>query len=176
MGCLTTTQFVATNKDNIAAKVVTGQSVAGVAGTATVGSSSTESYSTCTSDGQTGCVTDASYPAAKVANISTWDLRAGQTIAGLTGALKTNCRNTVNSTFFNYDGDVGSLLTTGVTTGTAFDYWDTIDDINGFAPNRVTDWSANTVCDSSAWTDVTTNDGGTSHVACGTGKPVFIKV
>jgi hypothetical protein len=89
-------------------------------------------------------------------------------LAGLSGTLKTNCRNTVNSTYFNFDGAVGSLGTSGVTSGTAFDYWDTIDDYYGLPSNPVTAWSTDTNCDSSTWLDRTTTNGGTSFTTCGT--------
>jgi len=45
-------------------------------------------------------------------------------------------------------------------------YWDTVEDSNGFATNKVTAWSSNTYCDSSTWTDVTTTDGGSTASTC----------
>jgi len=98
--------------------------------------------------------------------IDAWNVRAGVTIAGVAGALKTNCRNTGNRTYFNYDGAVGSIGTAGVTTGTTYDYWDTIDDYNGFPANKVAAWSSDTVCDSSVWQDVTTTNGGSTITTC----------
>jgi hypothetical protein len=150
------------NKLSSGGYILTGNTIFGVSGTVVA-----ESHSNCAADGATGCITVAAYPAAKVANISTWDLRAGQTFGGITGALKTNCRNAV-STAFNYDGAVSSLLNTAVATGTAYDYWDTVDDASGFAANKVTAWSSNTYCDSSTWTDVTTTDGGNTTSTCAT--------
>ena len=133
----------------------------GVGGTATA-----PILADCASDGQTGCVTSGILPAAAITGFSTWNIRAGTTLAGVAGTLKTNCRNAVNSTYFNYDGAVASLPATGVTSGTAFDYWDTVDDYYGFAANKVTAWSSDTYCDSSTWTDVTTTNGGTTFTTC----------
>jgi hypothetical protein len=159
MGCLTATGFPSARLANFTgANVQSGTTIAGVAGT----------IASCTSDGQTGCVSSALLPAANVSGFSTWNLRTGTTLAGLSGTLKTNCRNTVNSSRFNYDGAVGSLGTGGVTSGTAFDYWDTIDDYYGFPSSRVTAWSTDTYCDSSTWLDRTTSNGGTSFTTCGT--------
>jgi hypothetical protein len=125
----------------------------------------------CSVDGDTNCVVSGIFKAANTTGMSAWDLRVGKTLAGYSGALKTNCRNTVNSSIFNYDGydgAVGGLGTGGVTSGTAFDYWDTIDDYYGFPSSRVTAWSTDTYCDSSTWLDRTTTDGGTSFTNCGT--------
>jgi hypothetical protein len=157
--CITTASFPSARLANFtAANVQSGTTIAGVAGT----------IASCTSDGQTGCVSSALLPAANVSGFSTWNLRTGTTLAGLSGTLKTNCRNTVNSTYFNFDGSVGSLGTGGVTSGTAFDYWDTIDDYYGLPSSRVTAWSTDTYCDSSTWLDRTTTNGGTSFTTCGT--------
>jgi hypothetical protein len=106
-------------------------------------------------------------------NIDPWNVRTGVTIAGVAGALKTNCRNTVNSAYFNFDGAVGSIGTAGVTTGTAFDYWDTVDDYFGFSSSKVTAWSSDTVCDSSVWEDVTTTNGGSSTTTCASGTCIY---
>ena len=144
-----------------AANVRTVNGAYGVGGTATA-----PTLADCSSDGQTGCVTSGILPAAAITGFSTWNIRAGTTLAGVAGTLKTNCRNAVNSTYFNYDGAVASLPATGVTSGTAFDYWDTVDDYYGFAANKVTAWSSDTYCDSSTWTDVTTTNGGTTYTTC----------
>jgi len=151
-----------------AANVRTSQGTFGVGGTAT-----TPTLADCNSDGQTGCVTSGILPAAAITGFSTWNIRAGTTLAGVAGTLKTNCRNTVNNTYFNYNGAVGSLPTTGITSGTTSDYWDTTDDRFGWSTNTVTGWSSDTYCDSSTWTDVTTTNGGASNVACGTGTCIY---
>jgi len=144
-----------------AANVRTVNGAYGVGGTGTA-----PTLANCSSDGQTGCVTSGILPAAAISGFSTWNIRTGTTLAGLAGTLKTNCRNAVNSTYFNYDGVVASLPATGVTSGTAFDYWDTIDDYYGSATNKVNAWSSDTYCDSTTWTDVTTTDGGTTFTTC----------
>jgi len=131
------------------------------------GTATTPTLADCSSDGQTGCVTSGMLPAAAITGFSTWNIRAGTTLAGLSGTLKTNCRSAVSSAY-NYDGAVGSLPATAISSGTAFDYWDTTDDYSGIAANKVTAWSSATYCDSSTWTDVTTTNGGTSNVVCGT--------
>lgn len=91
-----------------------------------------------------------------VALPSASDLRVGVTVGAVTGVLKVNCRNTVNNTYYNYDGSIGSLPNTAIATGTVFDFWDTVDDYNGFTTN--TPWSvpdSRFVCDGTNWTDVT---------------------
>ena len=108
------------------------------------------------------------------------DLRAGVTVGSVTGKLKYNCRNTVNSSLYNYDGAVGSIGTSGVTSGTALDIWDTIDDYNnnlaGLPPSLVTGWSTDTQCggvevtagDTNVWRDVTTTNGTIASTCAGT--------
>ena len=68
-------------------------------------------------------------------------------VNGVTGKLKVNCRNRVRSAVYNYDGAVGSIPNTGVTTGTIIDYWDTIDDYNagtsGLPTSVVSGWTNN---------------------------------
>ena len=142
----------------IASNIVSGATIASVAGSAIAGSA-------CSSDGQQNCSVSGVFKAANVTGISTWDLRAGLSLGGITGALKTNCRNAV-STAFNWDGAVGSLPNTAQSGGAAYDYWDTVDDYNGFAANKVTAWSSDTYCDSSTWTDVTTTNGGSTASTC----------
>jgi hypothetical protein len=107
-----------------------------------------------------------------------WDVRVGTTINGVSGKLKVNCRNRVNSSLYNYDGAIGSIGTSGVTTGSAIDIWDTIDDYNnnasGLPTSIVTTWGSNTDCggvesaagDDNVWKDVTTtSDGVASNCA-----------
>jgi hypothetical protein len=101
-----------------------------------------------------------------------WDVRVGKNINGVQGKLKVNCRNRVRSTVFNYDGAIGSIPQSGVTSGTAIDIWDTIDDYNnnvsGLPPSVVTVWGNNTDCggvevtagDDNVWKDVTTTAAG----------------
>lgn len=61
--------------------------------------SKTCEYRACNKDVDTGCVTNASFPAANKSNIRAVDLKAGKTIAGIAGSL-ANC---------NTDGDTDCL-------------------------------------------------------------------
>jgi len=161
IGCVAVTGFPSAKvADFDGSDVKNGKTIAGVPG----------SLASCSTDGQTNCVTTNLFPAAAVSGFSSWNLRSGTSLAGIVGALKTNCRNGVNSTYYNYDGALSGLPTTLVTTGTALDNWDTINDQQGFPPSQVTGWPADTNCDSSGWSDVTTTDGGTSYSSCGTGN------
>ena len=164
LGCITVTGFPSAQLSNItASSVVSGKTIAGVKGTAAVSPD-------CTTDGQQNCAVSGDFKAANVTAISTWDLRAGKTLAGVNGELKINCRNAVSVAKFNYDGTVSGLPNTATTTaGNNYDYWDTIDDYDGLAPSKVTNWPADTYCDSSTWADVTTTDGGTSVIPCSSG-------
>jgi len=106
-----------------------------------------------------------------------WDLRAGVTFGSVTGKLKVNCRNSINSTLYNYDGPVGSIPSTSVNTGFDYDVWDTIDDSLGQPPSTgfLSAWSVpNNYCggvddaqpqnDDKIWKDVTT--GGCNATKC----------
>lgn len=50
-----------------------------------------------------------------------WDIRFGTTVNGITGKLKTACRNAVNSTKYNFDGAVSGLGDTAMTSGSTAD-------------------------------------------------------
>ncbi len=102
---------------------------------------------------------------------SAWDLRAGVTVGVVTGKLKVNCRNSINNTYYNYNGAVASIPATGVTTGTTYDIWDTIDDYFGQPASTgfPAAWSVtNNYCggvesvvdDDKAWKDITTTAAG----------------
>ena len=214
-GCVSSASFPAAQAASLASKVLSGSTVAGVAGNVTLpsvsnvlttvaygasgassvgtltlptaanvratngtygagGTATTPTLANCSSDGQTGCLASGILPAAAITGYSTWNIRAGTTLAGVSGTLKTNCRNAV-STAFNWDGAVASLPDTAQSGGAAYDYWDTTDDYSGIAANNVTAWSSATYCDSSTWTDVTTTNGGTSNVACGTSSTCIYK-
>jgi hypothetical protein len=106
-----------------------------------------------------------------------WDVRVGTVINGVTGKLKVNCRNRARTAVYNYDGAVGSIINTGVTSGTTIDYWDTIDDYNnavsGLPTNVVSGWTNNdcggveaTADDANVWKDVTTTGDGTTASTC----------
>ncbi|MBM4253942.1 MAG: DUF1566 domain-containing protein [Deltaproteobacteria bacterium] len=84
-----------------------------------------------------------------------------KTVGGLKKAAEAG-----NRTYFNYDGAVGSIGSAGVTTGTTYEYWDTIE--YGPPGNKVRAWSSDVVCDSSEWEDVTTTNGGGTATTCAT--------
>ncbi len=89
-------------------------------------------------------------------SIDPWNIRYGKTIAGITGALKTNCRNRINSSRFN--SDIMPPGNTGTTVGVNFDPWDTLDDYNNNSTvptSKVTSWGDDTVCEQSIWKDNT---------------------
>ncbi len=148
--------------DITAANIASGVTIFGTTGTATT-------LTQCTSGVQATCESDTACRwNTGACEINPWHIRAGITVASKAGSLKANCRNTVNNTYYNWDGSVASLINSGSTAGTAYDFWDTIDDYYGYGPNKVTAWSSNTQCDSSNWTDVTTTNGGSSFTTCGT--------
>jgi hypothetical protein len=168
-GCVAVTGFRAANMMNvIASDIKNGTTIAGVMGTASI-------TPACTSDGQVGCTVNGVFKSANISGVSSWDLRIGTTLGGIMGALKTNCRNSVNSSRFNYDGSVNSLPISSVTTGTSTDYWDTVDDYYGWSTNRVTAWSEDTLCDASIWDDRTTTNGGAVFTTCGTSSTCIFR-
>ncbi len=164
-------QTGAGDADITAANILSNVTIFGMEGSATAGSTS------CTYGTQGTCEADAACRwNTGACQINPWNIRIGTTIAGTAGSLKTNCRNAVNTARFNWDGVVTGLVNTAsATSSTNYDYWDTIDDYLGFPPNRVTAFSSDTLCDSSVWSDVTTNDGGASLVACGTSSQCIYK-
>ena len=168
-GCVTVTGYPSAKLANFtASNVQSGTTIAGVVGGAT------SIASPCTADGQQNCAVSGVFKAANVTGISTWDLRSGLSLGGVTGALKTNCRNTIDSSRFNHD-TIGTLGTAADITGTAADHWDTVDDSNGLSSTQVTGWSSDTYCDSTTFTDVTTTNGGSTTVACGTSNTCIYK-
>ena len=101
-GCIATTTYAASAVAGLANKVLSGVTVAGVGGNITLpppdkvstaagpygvnGASVTPSLTACGSDGATGCVASADYPAAQVTGLSARVL-SGQTVAGVVGSL-----------------------------------------------------------------------------------------
>ncbi len=148
--------------DITAANIASGVTIFGTTGTATI-------LTQCTSGVQATCESDTACRwHTGACEINPWHIRAGVTVAYKAGSLKANCRNTINSTYYNWDGPVTSMPNSAQSTGTAYDFWDTIDDYSGYPANKVTAWSTHTQCDSSNWTDVTTTNGGSSFTTCGT--------
>jgi hypothetical protein len=111
-----------------------------------------------------------------------WDVRVGKTVNGVAGKLKVNCRNRINSSVFNYDNPgTFAIGQSGVTSGSALDIWDTIDDFNASqnegVPGGVVDsWNSSTDCygvesvvgDDNVWKDVTTTNGTTASTCTAT--------
>lgn len=81
VGCVTTDTLRSAQTNGLSAKVISGQSVAGIAGTAAVRPAD------CTQDGATGCITNAAFPAADTLGFLATDIRFGITIAGVSGML-----------------------------------------------------------------------------------------
>ena len=113
-----------------------------------------------------------------------WDVRAGTVINGVPGKLKVNCRNGIVSARYNYDGPIGSIPATAISTGTSLDPWDTIDDSNGGTvgsfvtlypnANLSRPWTPDNLCggveatagDDNVWKDVTTTGNGVTPSTC----------
>ncbi len=181
--CVAVTSHTAAATSGLANKILSGNTVAGIIGNVTLpnpvnvrtvngnfgvgGTATTPSLPDCASDGQQNCYASGVFKAANITGISPWDIRFGLSLGGITGGLKTNCRNTVNSTYYNHD-TIGSLTNTADTSGSAFDHWDTVDDYYGLSSNTVAGWALETYCDATTFTDVTTTNGGSSTVTCGT--------
>jgi len=142
------TRYTGTGDANIvAANIKSGVTVFGVAGVLTAGSA-------CTGDGQINCLATSTYVSANTNAVIAPDIRVGKTIAGIAGTLMTNCRNTVNSALYNFDGTVATLDNNSHTGGTVSDIWDTVDDFSGFPGEAVPAWP-NSDCNIANWTDVT---------------------
>lgn len=89
--------------------------------------------------------------------IDPFKVKKGVTIASVAGQLKTTCRNLANGSIFNFDG--GSISNLSYNTGSFFDSWDTIDDLNGgtnnaFPTSTVSTW-ADHICNETDWQDLT---------------------
>jgi hypothetical protein len=156
--CLATTSFPSVYPAQILPNLRFGTTIDGIGG----------SIEDCSANLDVGCYAGGTFKAVDSSALATsaWNIRAGTSIAGVPGQLKTNCRNTVNSAYYNYDGTVASLPSSTDITGTLLDFWDTLDDYQGWSNNKVTGWSADTLCDSSVWEDRTTTDGGTNFTTC----------
>jgi hypothetical protein len=149
--CVTGSNYKAAAVTGLAAKILTGNTVAGVVGTAPAAPSD------CTSDAEIGCRSTAGFPAGDASAISTWDLRTGTTIAGVIGSQKF-CKNAARAA-----GEV-----TAAPGSAALDYYDTIDDYGGgaFPSLNVFSGIAGQVCNSSEWEDLTADgacDAGTDE-------------
>jgi hypothetical protein len=150
-GCVTVAAYASAATAGLASKVLSGQTVAGVAGNVTLpaiadvraattygisGTGLTGSMAgataDCTADGQSNCKIPSSgtIKAAETANFTGWDIRkkrsgitpfAPLTFAGLTSQAKSHCRNRANFSVWNYNISPGLP---------GLDFFDTIDDFN----------------------------------------------
>jgi hypothetical protein len=133
-----------------AENILSSVSIFGLTGTALRLPCSHTSQSSCTAD--TACRWNGS-----ACVLDPWNIKAGVTIAGVTGSIKTNCRNRMNSTVFNSDAmPPGNGATTA---GSSLDWWDTIDMNNNALsslPSQLpAGWTSDNVCDKGLWTDAT---------------------
>ena len=79
-GCVATATYTAALTTALAAKVVSGNTVAGITG------STAASPANCSSDGATGCVTTTSYKSALMTSAIAGNILSGATIAGVAGS------------------------------------------------------------------------------------------
>ncbi|MBC7658162.1 MAG: DUF1566 domain-containing protein, partial [Chitinophagaceae bacterium] len=80
LSCMSVAGFPAANTTGAAAKILTGQTLAGVAGTASI------TPGNCSTDNQTNCVATTANPAIILANVTAGIVKSGSIIAGVTGA------------------------------------------------------------------------------------------
>lgn len=115
-GCLTVTGFPSANTTGAAAKILTGQTLAGVSGSATVVPAN------CSADGQTNCVAVTTFPALQKSLLTEGLLKNGTVINGVTGAYP-------NATY-PLAGSTAAVDLTAATfnaqvkSATAFEYFD----------------------------------------------------
>ncbi|MFK7874076.1 MAG: DUF1566 domain-containing protein [Oligoflexales bacterium] len=116
----------------------------------------------CSSDGEQSCYATGVFKAANISGLSAWDIRSGVGLAGFTGAMAYNCRNTSDVTYFNYEGSVSSLPTFGVNDALgSYENWDSIDHAQGITSQSA--FGAGFICDSTLWVD-RTSDGSCDSV------------
>jgi hypothetical protein len=96
--------FAAATTSGLAAKVITGQTVAGIAGTA-----ATESHANCTADGGLNCVSNSSYRAAATSGLAA-KIVSGQTVAGIAGTAAAESHSNCSA-----DGSTGCVATASYT-------------------------------------------------------------
>jgi hypothetical protein len=81
-GCVTSANFKAANMTGLASKVLYGQTVAGVTGTAPA-----ETHAACTASIHANCVASANFPSIDPTQIPQSMIRVNTTIAGVTGTI-----------------------------------------------------------------------------------------
>lgn len=113
------TRYTGNGDANItAAKIVSGTTIFGTAGSATV-----ESHTACAADGASSCYTDGTaYKAAKLSNFTAADVKSGVTIAGVAGQYPSptyalaGANSTADLTLATFDAKIKSA--------TAFEWFD----------------------------------------------------
>lgn len=104
--CVATTNFTAAKTIDLAAKVVSGQTVAGIAGSVIA-----ESHINCTADGSTGCVANSTYTAALTTGLAS-KILSSNTVAGILGNVTLpNAEKVLNGVKYGVSGTstTGSL-------------------------------------------------------------------
>lgn len=143
-GCVAVTAFKAVDMTKLTEGVIkNGTAIASVVG----------NYGpTCTADGAQDCMVSSgsTFKAANVSGITSWDIRAGKTLAAIGGSLLFY-KNMANTIAFN--------RTSGTGGSAGADIYDTIDDYNNNAESpfipTTNPWGGVTVAPGSNWTTVT---------------------
>ena len=114
--CLTVSGFPSANTTGAAAKILSGQTLAGVSGSATAAPIN------CSSDGQTDCVAITTYPALQKSLLTASVLKNGTVINGVTGAYPNATYPLAGSTA---TADLtAATFSAQVKSTTAFEYFD----------------------------------------------------
>ncbi len=115
-GCLAVPGFVAANAAGAAAKILTGQVVAGISGTAAIRPLD------CSTDNGTDCIAITAFPSVVKANINAGLLKTGTVVAGISGAFPsasfplTGASATADLTAATFNAQIKS--------STVFEYFD----------------------------------------------------
>ncbi len=169
--CVAVDSFPAALASGAASKLLSGQTLAGVSGNVML--PAVGKVLTGTAFGVGGIGSTGTY---SVTAPDPWDIRFGTTVNGISGKLKTACRNAVNSTKYNFDGSLSGLGDAAITSGSIADVWDTVDDWNnsGAVPSALPSGWDNYLCggvetsagDDKVWKDVTTAGCSSSTSQC----------
>ena len=89
--------------------------------------------------------------------IDSWNIRSGVNIYGSIGSLKLDCRDGVNSTYYNTD--TNPIPSTSDTSGTVVDWWDAVD-FHTISPHVIPSelpagWTSANICSYEGWRDDT---------------------
>ena len=115
VGCLTTVSYPAALATGAASKILSGQTLAGIPGTAL------PRPEDCSSNGATGCVTTATFKSADLTNLAAGNIKSGVTIAGIPGEYPSaefplaGASETADLDATNFSAQIKSAA--------AFEYW-----------------------------------------------------